>query len=132
VNIHDFTTPRPVAKFEDVGDFVAGTLVEDPVVEEDRYGDGQVLLLVVRSDDDGIEYRIYARKRKQLGVAIGEAVINGGGQIQAGDWLRVEHTGLKQTGGAYPTKLFDAEFRKAAPIGTAELGEADEADEVLF
>lgn len=127
MKISEFTTANPAAKFEKIGDEVAGVLVEEPSLELDKFGSGAQVLVLSVLCKDGITRRLYARS--QMNEAIGEAVLNAGvDEIACGGKLSVMFVGEKPTGvGRNPMKVYQAQYRAPSPVGRAVLGAEDDA-----
>ena len=127
MKVNEFHTSSPAVKFTEIGDRVAGVIVDQPELLPDKYGGpGDKVLALTILDADGVERRLYARKQ-MLGT-IGQAVVDADvDEIECGGRLSVEYIDDKPTGGASPMKVYAAEYSPPAAIGTAVVGADDDA-----
>ena len=84
MKISEFHTTQPTVKFTELGDFVDGTIVDEPAIEPDKYGTGDDKVLVLALLEEDATRRLYARK--QMLAAIAQAVDDAGvGEIECAD-----------------------------------------------
>lgn len=128
MKINEFAaSTTPTVKFANVGDRVAGVIVEEPELQPDKFGSaGDVVLVLVICDDENVVRRLYARK--QMLTAIGQAVSDADvDEIESGGRLSVEYVDDKPTGGTTAMKVYVAEYSPPASIGAGQLEAVDDA-----
>jgi hypothetical protein len=127
MKVQEFTTSSPAVKFTVVGDKVAGTIVDEPELQPDKYGNpGDKVLVLSILDNQGVTRRLFARK--QMLGAIGDAVTDAGSdEISNGGWLAVTYLEDKPTGaGSSPMKVYAAKYTPSSPVGHGVLGAEDD------
>ncbi len=126
VNVADFHNPRPVFKFDKVGARLEGTIVDQPELQPDRFGEAgdKQLLIVVQMGDT--TWRWYARK--QALTAVGEAVVAADvTEIEDGGWISVVRGDDKPTGGANPMHTFQVTYIAPSQLGQGVFGAEESA-----
>ena len=129
VNVNEFHKPRPVFKYEKIGDRLEGPIVDQPELQPDKFGDpgDKQLLLALQMGDT--TFRDYSRNQKLQ--AVGEAVVEADAtEIEDGGWISIELVGFKPTGaGRNPMKQFQATYIPPSQLGQAVFGVDDEIAE---
>ncbi len=123
VNVSNFFSPDrgQVARFDSVGDTVAGTVVDVELVE-DKFNPGREVLKLKLSKG-GVITDLYVRSAGQK-EAVGEAVTAAGtSALDAGGELSISYVGDKALSGGRSMKVYRATYAVPAPIGDAELGD---------
>lgn len=111
----------PVAKFEEIGDIITGTLVEDPEATQQsdfdtgepafwRDGQPKMQLVIRLVDAAGEETRLYAKAGSlsaiKKALAKADAPLRKGGEL----WLKFSGEGEPPRKGYHPPKLFEAAY----------------------
>jgi hypothetical protein len=123
MKLSDLPKRRAIAKFDTVGDRVAGeVLAPGPEWQADKFNpDGEVLVFTLGTADG--EVQLFARKR-QLEAIHEAAELAGADEILTGGWLELEYSGEVEVGSG-TAKCWDAAYRSPDdPIGVGELVDA--------
>ena len=133
----------PVTQFDDPGDAYSGAIVKWEWA--DKYAAPKkipaITLQLDKPTADGDDYAVIRARSEQMQRVIGKAAKRAGATDQEiGNWLSVTFVEERETGSGTPFKFYEAEYKLAdppngdgpldddgSPLGTGELGDADDA-----
>lgn len=124
VNVNAFFDPDrgEAMKFENVGDSLAGLILDVSLID-DQHNAGKEVLKLKISTDDGAVRDLYVRSAGQKD-AIGQAVVDAGAEaIDVGGQISITYVGDKVLKNGREMKLYTATYEVPQPIGVASFGE---------
>jgi hypothetical protein len=126
INIDAFFDPAKgeAAKFDSLGDSLAGIILDVEMVPDQFNVGAQVLKLKV-GVDGGATRDLYVRSGG-MKDALGEAVVKTGSTaIDVGAQLAIAYSGDKALRNGKSMKLYTAKYEPPQPMGAAVLGETE-------
>lgn len=117
-----------IAKFDAVGDSAEGVIAAPPEWIDDKFRDGEKVLIVLL-ENEGRFTKLFLRRRQlsEVGRAVADV---GERSLDQGGHLKFALVGQNDTGKKYPVKVWSAVYVPPEPMGTAEIGEARVEGEV--
>jgi hypothetical protein len=126
ISINAFFDPNKgeAAKFENLGDSIAGTILDVEMVD-DQFNAGAQVLRLKLSTDDGSVVDFYCRSAGQK-EATGAAVVKtGNSAIEVGGDFSITYTGDKALRSGKSMKTYTATYEPPSPMGVAQLADAE-------
>jgi hypothetical protein len=127
MRVSEFSTGGSSVKFQNIGDKVDGTIVDEPELAPDKYssdGTGKVLILTILEGVDGEPRKLFARK--QLLTSIGNAVVEAGtDEIENGGRLSVQYVDDKPAGG-FTAKVYAVKYQPPTALGRGAVLKEDD------
>lgn len=121
VNISNFFSPDRglIARFDNVGDVVSGTIVDVELVD-DKFNPGRQALKVKLSNE-GVVTDLYVRSPGMKEAVHTAVTVAGTDAIDVGGELSMTYTGDKPISGGRSMKTYSAVYNLPAPTGDAEV-----------
>lgn len=111
---------NPAFRFNDIGDEINGTILNEPrVIETDDLDGGRTPKLVLDIETNDGTYSLWLPRGKRITQAVADAVKDAGAtNLEPGGTLRLKHTGLGEQpkAGFNPPKLFKAAYTTPTPV----------------